>query len=61
MLRHLAAGKTNQEIARDLFISEKTVHNHLSHIFQKLDVGNRTEATKEAFRLYIAAVASEGD
>ena len=67
MLQHLVSGKTNQEIARDLYISEKTVHNHLSHIFQKLDVGNRTEAATTAIRLSIGPAqtgedaASRGD
>jgi DNA-binding NarL/FixJ family response regulator len=61
VLRHLASGKTNQEIARDLFISEKTVHNHLSHVFRKLNVGNRTEATAAAFRLGIEPVATKHD
>ena len=67
VLQHLVSGKTNQEIARDLYISEKTVHNHLSHIFQKLDVGNRTEAATTAIRLSIGPAqtgedaASRGD
>ena len=33
VLSHIAAGKTNQEISRDLYISEKTVHTHLTNIF----------------------------
>jgi DNA-binding CsgD family transcriptional regulator len=53
VLVHLALGKTNQEIGRDLYISTKTVHNHLSHIFGKLNVGNRTEAARAAFRMGI--------
>lgn len=54
ILAQLASGKTNQEIAATLYISEKTVHNHLSHIFPKLSVGNRTEAAKVAYQLGIA-------
>lgn len=61
VLRHLASGKTNQEIAQNLFISEKTVHNHLSHIFRKLDVGNRTEATAAAFRFGIEPATTKQD
>ena len=53
VLAHIAAGKTNQEISRDLFISEKTVHTHLTNIFVKLDVSNRTEAATSAIRLGI--------
>lgn len=56
VLRHIAVGKTNQETATALFISEKTVHNHLSHIFAKLGVGNRTEATRVAIRLGLEPV-----
>ena len=40
----LAAGKTNKEIAFGLGISEKTVVNHVSHIFEKTGAGNRVEA-----------------
>ena len=49
----LADGKTNKEIASVLYISPKTVHNHISHIFAKLDVGNRTEAAKYAIEMGI--------
>jgi len=35
------AGLTNRQIAADLFLSEKTVESHLSHIFTKLGVGSR--------------------
>lgn len=40
----LAAGLSNKEIAADLCISEKTVKNHLSNLFRKLDVADRTQA-----------------
>ena len=52
----LAKGMTNQEIATHLIISEKTVHNNLSHIFTKLQVGNRTEAARIAFRMGLDSV-----
>lgn len=50
VLRLVAAGSTNREIARDLFLSEKTVERHLSNIFGKLDVPSRSAATAFAFR-----------
>jgi DNA-binding NarL/FixJ family response regulator len=45
----LAAGGTNRAIARELFISEKTVASHVSHIFTKLGVGSRAAATAYAY------------
>lgn len=50
VLRHLAHGKTNREIAEVLVISEHTVVNHLSHIFAKTGADNRTAAAAFAHR-----------
>jgi DNA-binding CsgD family transcriptional regulator/tetratricopeptide (TPR) repeat protein len=50
VLRLLAAGKTNREIAQTLFISEKTVARHVSNIFDKLSVSTRSAATAWAYR-----------
>ena len=44
ILTLLAAGYDNRTIAQRLFLSEKTVGNRLSEIFQKLGVSNRTQA-----------------
>ncbi|OIJ23655.1 response regulator [Nocardioides luteus] len=44
VLRHLARGSTNREIARTLFVTEATVKSHLAHIFTKLDVDSRSRA-----------------
>jgi DNA-binding NarL/FixJ family response regulator len=44
VLRLVSRGKSNAEIARDLFIAEVTVRNHLSNIFKKTGFRNRTSA-----------------
>jgi pimeloyl-ACP methyl ester carboxylesterase/DNA-binding CsgD family transcriptional regulator len=44
ILRLVAAGEGNAEIARRLFISEKTVRNHLTSVFEKLGVDSRAKA-----------------
>jgi DNA-binding CsgD family transcriptional regulator len=49
VLRLLASGRSNAQIATALVLSEKTVARHLSNIFSKLDVGSRTAATAYAF------------
>jgi DNA-binding CsgD family transcriptional regulator len=49
VLRLVASGRTNPEIAAALFLSEKTVARHLSNIFTKVDVSSRTAAAAYAF------------
>ena len=44
LLRWVALGKTNKEIAGELDFAESTVRNYLSRIFQKIGVANRAEA-----------------
>ncbi|HEX7238531.1 MAG TPA: alpha/beta fold hydrolase [Gammaproteobacteria bacterium] len=44
ILVRIAAGLTNIEIGRELFISEKTVRNHITRIFEKLGVASRAQA-----------------
>lgn len=48
VLKLLATGSTNKEIARALFVTEATVKSHLSHIFTKLQVDSRSRAVHEA-------------
>ncbi len=50
VLKLIADGLINKEIAKKLFISEKTVKNHISNIFKKLDVNDRTQAAIYAFK-----------
>ena len=50
VLRLLAQGKNNAEIARELFISRQTVKKHVSSIFSKLEADNRVQAAVYAVR-----------
>jgi DNA-binding CsgD family transcriptional regulator len=50
VLRLVASGKTNREVAADLVISERTVARHVSNIFDKLGVPSRAAATAYAYQ-----------
>ena len=50
MLRLVATGQTNKAIAKQLFLSEKTVDRHVSNIFAKLNVASRAAATAYAYQ-----------
>ncbi|APH43562.1 DNA-binding response regulator [Microbacterium sp. 1.5R] len=50
VLERVAAGRSNSEVADELFVSETTVKSHLAHIFSKLDVTSRTAAVSAARR-----------
>jgi DNA-binding CsgD family transcriptional regulator len=50
VIRQVAAGLTNRQIAERMFISPATVKVHVAHIFQKLDISNRAELTAMAVR-----------
>jgi DNA-binding NarL/FixJ family response regulator len=51
VLRLVARGRQNKEIARDLAVTERTVKFHLSALMRKLGAGNRMEAVSAAIRL----------
>jgi DNA-binding NarL/FixJ family response regulator len=50
VLRLVAQGLSNRDIARTLFLSEHTVARHLTHIFTKIEVENRAGAAAYALR-----------
>jgi DNA-binding NarL/FixJ family response regulator len=53
ILKLIACGFTNREIARELSISESTVENHIHNIYTKLGISNRAQAVGYAFHLKI--------
>ena len=55
VLTLLASGKTNSEVARDLFVSVGTVKSHTGNIYRKLEARNRTEALTRARELKLLA------
>jgi two-component system, NarL family, response regulator LiaR len=50
VLRQLALGRSNRQIAEALFVSEETVKTHLGHLFGKLQVENRAQAIVQALK-----------
>jgi two-component system response regulator DegU len=57
VLQLFADGQSTTEVARRLFISPKTVKNHLASIYEKLDAGDRTQAVLTAVRMGIIRLA----
>jgi DNA-binding NarL/FixJ family response regulator len=53
VLQRIADGCSTSEVAQQLFISQKTVKNHLASIYQKLDARDRTQAVLQAVRMGI--------
>ena len=51
VLRLIAAGRSNQEIARELYVAVSTVKTHINNIYGKLGVGSRTQALARAREL----------
>jgi DNA-binding CsgD family transcriptional regulator len=58
ILRLVAVGRTNREIARDLFLSPRTVEMHVRHVLSKLGCRSRTEATGKAHELGLVEPAA---
>ncbi|HZJ26637.1 MAG TPA: response regulator transcription factor [Acidimicrobiia bacterium] len=56
ILQEVADGKSTAEVARDLFISPKTVKNHLASIYVKLEARDRTQAVLSGVKLGIVAL-----
>ena len=50
ILKYMANGNTNPEIAQKNFVCESTVKMHISHIFEKMKVHNRIQAVVKAIR-----------
>jgi len=59
VLRLIAKGLSNHEIAQRLFISPHTVKNHVSRIYQKLGVDDRTKVAIWAVRLGLVSLEAE--
>jgi two-component system response regulator DegU len=53
VLQLIADGCSTPEVASKLYISQKTVKNHLASIYQKLDARDRTQAVLQAVRMGI--------
>ncbi|MGF7184491.1 DNA-binding NarL/FixJ family response regulator [Desulfitispora alkaliphila] len=56
VLRLIAQGQTNKQIGKDLYISEKTVKNHITSIFRKLQVDDRTQAALCAIKAKLVQI-----
>jgi two-component system response regulator DegU len=56
VLQLIADGCSTPEVAEQLYISQKTVKNHLASIYQKLDARDRTQAVLQAVRMGIVTL-----
>ena len=60
VLRLLAAGQSNKDIARSLFIEETTVKTHVKNVMEKLGVNSRTQAALYAVQIGLATSDAKG-
>ena len=56
VLQLIADGCSTSEVAEQMYISQKTVKNHLASIYQKLDARDRTQAVLQAVRMGIVSL-----
>ncbi len=61
ILKRVARGEANKEIARSLFVEERTVKSHVSSILKKLGVKSRTQAALHAVRTGLVTVDELGE
>jgi two-component system, NarL family, response regulator DegU len=54
ILRRVASGRSNREIAQELWLSEQTVKYHLTNVYRKINVSGRTDATRYAYEHALA-------
>jgi DNA-binding NarL/FixJ family response regulator len=57
-MKAVTRGLTNKAIAKELWITEQTVKFHLSNIYRKLGISNRTQAARWGFQHALLATAS---
>jgi DNA-binding CsgD family transcriptional regulator len=51
ILTELAKGKSNDEIAKELWVTQQTVKFHLTNVYRKLGAKNRADAVRQAYQL----------
>ena len=59
VLKAIARGLSNKQVASELWVTEQTVKFHLRNIYRKLDIANRTEAARYAYRHGIASAPAD--
>jgi HD-GYP domain-containing protein (c-di-GMP phosphodiesterase class II) len=61
VLRLIARGKPNRQVAERLFVSERTVHHHVEHIYQKIGISTRAAATLFAMQHHLLGEEAEDE